>query len=54
MTKLESIFSCIVHLENLKKQATVEHSHFYVNSIASEAIRLLYDFAATFAQKEPK
>jgi hypothetical protein len=52
MTQLDRIFNCISHLENLKKQATVERSHFYVNSAATDAIKLLYEFAETFKEKQ--
>ncbi len=51
MTRLDRIFNCIVHLENLKKQATVERSHFYVNSTATDAIKILYEFAERFKEQ---
>lgn len=51
MNQLERIFNCIEHLENLKKQATVERSHFYVGSAVTDAIKLLYEFAETFKEK---
>lgn len=50
MTQLKRIFECIASLEDLKRQATVEHSHFYVESKATEAIALLYEYAATFKE----
>lgn len=43
--RIQQIFECIERLESLKKQATVERSHFYVGSTTTEAIRLLYEFA---------
>lgn len=52
MKQLERIFNCIEHLENLKKQATIERSHFYVDSVATDAIKLLYEFAKTHAEKD--
>lgn len=51
MNKLERIFNCIRHLEELKKQATVERSHFYAGATATDAIALLYEFAGTFKEK---
>jgi hypothetical protein len=45
------IFTVIDHLESLRKQATVERSHFYVNETAIKAIELLYEYAATFKQE---
>jgi hypothetical protein len=51
VTQLQRILNCINHLESLKKQATIERSHFYVNSAATDAIKLLYEFAETFKEK---
>lgn len=45
------IFDCITKLEELKRQATVERSHFYVNATATEAIALLYQYAAMFKER---
>lgn len=42
-TTKTDIVKMIEKLEDLKKQATVERSHFYVNGVATEAIGLLYN-----------
>jgi hypothetical protein len=39
------IFGVIESLEDLKKQATVERSHYYVDAVATAAIKLLYKLA---------
>jgi hypothetical protein len=50
MTTVRDIFECIEKLESLKKQATTERSHFYVDATSTEAIALLYEFARTFKE----
>lgn len=42
-TTEQEVFRMIERLEDLKKQATVEHSHFYVDSTITQTIALLYD-----------
>lgn len=54
MTTLREILECIGELENLKKQATTERSHFYVDAKATQAIALLYEFARTFREPPDK
>ena len=36
------VMRIIGSLEDLKKQATIERSHYYVDSVATEAIEVLY------------
>jgi predicted metal-dependent RNase len=45
VTDLDRVMRIIGVLEDLKKQATIERSHFYVDSVATEAIAVLYDCA---------
>lgn len=42
ITKQELV-TMIDKLEDLKKQATIDRSHLYVNGVATEAIGLLYN-----------
>jgi hypothetical protein len=51
MNHVAEIFMVIDQLEGLKKQATVERSHFYVDATATKAIDLLYRYAATFKEE---
>lgn len=44
----DELVKMIAKLEDLKKQATVERSHFYVNGVATEAIGLLYNLLGYF------
>lgn len=50
-TKIELV-AMIEKLEGLKKQATVERSHFYVNGVAIEAIGLLYNLLGCYYADE--
>ena len=40
-------------LEDLRKQATVERSHYYVDSVAAEAIEVLYGCMAQMFGEKP-
>jgi hypothetical protein len=51
VSHVSEIFKVIDQLESLRKQATVERSHFYVNATAIKAIELLYEYAATFKEE---
>lgn len=51
MSNVARIFTVIDQLEGLRKQATVERSHYYVNATAIKAIELLYEYAATFKEE---
>lgn len=51
MSNVARIFKAIDQLESLRKQATVERSHYYVNATAIMAIELLYEYAATFKEE---
>lgn len=54
MSKVDvnEIFSVISELESIKKQATVERSHFYVDVVATDAIKLLYKYAKTLGENK--
>jgi len=39
---LREVWALIQRLEDLKRQATIERSHFYVDATLTEAIAMLY------------
>lgn len=44
------IMEMIERLEDMKKQATIEHSHFYTGKVATDAIALLYDLLSEYPE----
>lgn len=50
--EIQRIFHCIHKMEDLKKQATVERSHYYVADVITDAITLLYSYAAIYGEQE--
>ena len=44
------VMACIAKLEDLKRQATVERSHYYTGATVTEAIQLLYAYLSTFRE----
>lgn len=53
MSQIQSVINCLRHLEDLKKQATLERSHHYVEAVATDAIALLYKFLGTMGDVPP-
>lgn len=51
--KQDEVLDAIEMLENLKKQATLERSHYYVLASANKALAALYEYLLTFGENTP-